>query len=379
MEIAVKNQQVVAAVILLAVAAWMFIPHSAETLKQENNAPVRVVVAIEEGQPISENPDVLTVRAATIRPQIYVKQIRVRGRTQAFRHVQVRMEQAGRIVSDPIARGARVKQGDLLCEIAVDNRDSDLLQARSRREQATFEYDAALDLQGKGLQSEVVVAQLKAALASSSAAVSRAELALKNIRLLAPFDGIVETRNVEIGDLLNIGDVCASVLDDKPMLLVGLVPEQDVSSVSVGARVSAKLLDSNMIAGIVTYLARAADAVSRSYRIEVEVDGKYTDIRAGTTVELMVDAMEISAHLIPSSALTLDDEGAIGVKLIGAGNRILHRNIEIVGDSGNQLDPGIWVTGLSGTVNLVTLGQEIVFPGQVVEGNFDWAESPAPE
>ena len=139
MEIAVKNQQVVAAVILLAVAAWMFIPHSAETLKQENNAPVRVVVAIEEGQPISENPDVLTVRAATIRPQIYVKQIRVRGRTQAFRHVQVRMEQAGRIVSDPIARGARVKQGDLLCEIAVDNRDSDLLQARSRREQATFE------------------------------------------------------------------------------------------------------------------------------------------------------------------------------------------------------------------------------------------------
>ncbi len=379
MEIAVKNQQVVAAVILLAVAAWMFIPHSAETLKQENNAPVRVVVAIEEGQPISENPDVLTVRAATIRPQIYVKQIRVRGRTQAFRHVQVRMEQAGRIVSDPIARGARVKQGDLLCEIAVDNRDSDLLQARSRREQATFEYDAALDLQGRGLQSEVVVAQLKAALASSSAAVSRAELALKNIRLLAPFDGIVETRNVEIGDLLNIGDVCASVLDDKPMLLVGLVPEQDVSSVSVGARVSAQLLDSNMIAGIVTYLARAADAVSRSYRIEVEVDGKYTDIRAGTTVELMVDAMEISAHLIPSSALTLDDEGAIGVKLIGAGNRILHRNIEIVGDSGNQLDPGIWVTGLSGTVNLVTLGQEIVFPGQVVEGNFDWAESPAPE
>jgi multidrug efflux system membrane fusion protein len=379
MEIAVKNQQVVAAVILLAVAAWMFIPHSAETLKQENNAPVRVVVAIEEGQPISENPDVLTVRAATIRPQIYVKQIRVRGRTQAFRHVQVRMEQAGRIVSDPIARGARVKQGDLLCEIAVDNRDSDLLQARSRREQATFEYDAALDLQGRGLQSEVVVAQLKAALASSSAAVSRAELALKNIRLLAPFDGIVETRNVEIGDLLNIGDVCASVLDDKPMLLVGLVPEQDVSSVSVGARVSAKLLDSNMIAGVVTYLARAADAVSRSYRIEVEVDGKYTDIRAGTTVELMVDAMEISAHLIPSSALTLDDEGAIGVKLIGAGNRILHRNIEIVGDSGNQLDPGLWVTGLSGTVNLVTLGQEIVFPGQVVEGNFDWAESPAPE
>ena len=184
---------------------------------------------------------------------------------------------------------------------------------------------------------------------------------------------------MEIGDLLNIGDVCASVLDDEPMLLVGLVPEQDVSSVSVGAGVSAKLLDGSMIAGTVTYLARAADAVSRSYRIEVEVDPRYTDIRAGTTVEFMVDASEINAHLIPSSALTLDDRGVIGVKLIGAGNIIMYRNVEIVGDSSNQLNPGIWVTGLSGAVNLVTLGQEIVFPGQVVEGNFDWAEGPAPE
>ena len=220
-----------------AVAAWMLIPHSAEITNEEGIEAVRIVVAIEEGQSISENPEVLTVRAATIRPQPYVKQVRIRGRTQASRHVQVRIEQAGRIVNDPIPRGTRVRQGDLLCEIAVDNRESDLLEVLSRREQATFEYDAALDLQTQGLQSDVVVAQLKAALAAASAVVSRAELALNKIRVLAPFDGIVETRNVEIGDLLNVGDVCASVLDDSPMLLVGLVPEQDVSSISVGARV----------------------------------------------------------------------------------------------------------------------------------------------
>lgn len=362
-----------------AVAAWMLIPHSAEITNEEGIEAVRIVVAIEEGQSISENPEVLTVRAATIRPQPYVKQVRIRGRTQASRHVQVRIEQAGRIVNDPIPRGTRVRQGDLLCEIAVDNRESDLLEVLSRREQATFEYDAALDLQTQGLQSDVVVAQLKAALAAASAAVSRAELALNKIRVLAPFDGIVETRNVEIGDLLNVGDVCASVLDDSPMLLVGLVPEQDVSSISVGARVSGKLLDGEMIAGSVSYLARAADAISRSYRIEVEVDPRYSDIRAGTTVELMVEAMEIRAHLIPASTLTLDDRGVIGVKLIGADNTIFYRNVEIVGDSSNQLDPGIWVTGLRGTVKLVTLGQEIVFPGQVVEANFDWAKQAVQE
>ena len=64
--------------------------------------------------------------------------------------------------------------------------------------------------------------------------------------------------------------------------------------------------------------------------------------------------------------------GAIGVKLLDADNIVRFGPVEIVGDDTNQLDPGIWVTGLVGTVTLVTLGQEIVFPGQAVEANFDW-------
>ena len=86
----------------------------------------------------------------------------------------------------------------------------------------------------------------------------------------------------------------------------------------------------------------------------------------------MVDAHEIVAHRIPSSALTLDDGGDIGVKVLGDRGAVDFKNVEIVGDDTNQLDSGIWVTGLTGTVILITLGQEIVFPGQVIEANFDW-------
>lgn len=367
-----KKQQIVAALIMLVVVIWMIVPRGTDSTAEVPYEAPRVVRAISEGQSNTENPEILTVRAARIGPQTYVEQIRVRGRTQASRHVQVRAEEAGRIVGEPVARGARVNEGDVLCEIAVDDRQSNLQEAISRREQAQFEYEASLDLQSRGLQSDVAVAQLKSALESSKAGVRRAELSLEKTRIVAPFDGIVETRTMEIGDLLNVGTVCASVLDDTPMLLIGLVPEQDVTGVSVGAEVSGRLLSGELVSGTVRYLARAADTVSRSYRIEVEVAPKYQNLREGITVELMVDAEEISAHLIPSSALTLDDNGSVGVKLIGADNTVLHRNIEIVGDSANQLTPGIWVTGLTGTVTLITLGQEIVFPGQVVDANFDW-------
>ena len=359
---------------MVVVVIWMIYPRNVESISDTAADSVRTVTAIPEGQSLPENADILTVRASVIRPQTYTKQIRVRGRTQAFRHVQVRAEQAGRIVAEPVSRGARVKRGDVLCEIAVDNRDSDLNEARSRLEQAEFEYDAALDLQERGLQSDVTVAQFKTSVAISKAAVNRAELALVKTRIVAPFDGVVETRVVEIGDLLNVGTVCASVLDDSPMLLVGLVPEQDVNQVSVGARVVGKLLDGELVQGTVTYLARAADAISRSYRIEVEIDDNEKDIREGITAELMVEAAITTAHLIPSSALTLDDSGLIGVKLIDHDNSILFRNVEIIGDDTSKLNPGIWVSGLDGAVILVTLGQEIVFPGQVVESNYDWSK-----
>ncbi|MED5413060.1 MAG: efflux RND transporter periplasmic adaptor subunit [Pseudomonadota bacterium] len=371
-----KKQQLLAAVILVAVVAWMGLPivspDNAETVIGDSRTKPITVVALPEGGADSESPDVVTVRAERINSQTYIERIRVRGRTQAYRHVEVRAEEAGRIIGNPVNRGARINEGDVLCEIAVDNREVNLQEAVSRREQAEFEYGGALDLQEQGLQSDVVVAQLKAALESSKAAVARAKLALEKTKIVAPFDGIVETRTVEVGDLLNIGAVCASILDDSPMLLVGLVPEQDVGALATGARVTGRLLSGEEVEGTVSYLARAADSISRSYRIEIEVDSRYENLREGVTVEILVNANEVIAHRIPSSSLTLDDTGKVGVKIIDRNNTVQFYNIEIIGDETNQLDPGIWVTGLRDTVTLVTLGQEIVFPGQIVEANFDW-------
>jgi len=271
-----------------------------------------------------------------------------------------------------VARGARVQAGDVLCEIATDDRAANLNEAVAQRERAQFEYEAAVDLQARNLQSDVAVAQLKAALESSEAAVARAQLAVARTRIVAPFDGVIETRTVEVGDLLNAGTVCASVLDDSPMLLVGLVPEQEVSRIQIGAAVDGLLLNGQRVTGTVTFLSAAADSVSRSYRIEVEVDPSDQTIREGITTEILVDADEVMAHRIPSSALTLDDNGDIGVKLIEVGNTVAFRKVNIVGDDTNQLNPGIWVTGLQGAVTLVTVGQEIVFPGQTVAANFEW-------
>lgn len=326
----------------------------------------RTVNAISVGQPTTDILDRLLVRTLQIPEESHMKQTRVRGVTKAFRHVQVRAETAGRLAYEPIPRGARVEAGEVLCELAMDDRGANLTEAESRSEQAEFEYAAALDLQERDLQSDVVVAQLRAARDSASAAVIRAEIALERTKIRAPFAGVVETRNVEIGDLLNGGSVCASVLDDSPMLLVGMIPEQNIGSLSVGANVEAKLVDEKLLTGKVNYLARAADAASRSYRIEVEIDKSFSGLREGITAEIMVDTESVFAHLIPSSALTLNDSGELEVKTLDSNDLVKARAVAIIGDENTQLGNRIWVTGLAGRINLITVGQEIVFDGQRV-------------
>ena len=361
-----KKQQLVAIVIFIAVVAWMLIPREGNSTAGEPEPDV-VVTAAPEGSNAGEGLETPLVRTLAVSEEDYTQQIRIRGRTQAFRHVMVRAEEPGKLISEPVARGARVSQGDVLCELAIDARDANLSEALSRLEQTQFEYKASLDLQRRGLQSEVIVAQQKAGVSAADAAVRRAELALARTKILAPFDGVVETRSVELGDLLNVGAVCASVLDDSPMLLVGLVPEQNITALEVGSLVEAELGTGMRISGHVTYLARAADTSSRSYRIEVEVDNSNTSIREGITAELLVDAQDLRAHQIPSSALTLDDTGEIGVKILDRNNVVQFQRVNIIGDSSNRLNSGVWVTGLSGSTTLVTIGQEIVFPGQRVD------------
>lgn len=367
-----KKQHLISFAILVAITAWMMVPRSGPSSAETPETAEREVQVVATGAPASEDPGVISIRAERISPELYVEQIMVRGRTQAFRHVQVRAELPGRLVSEPIPRGARVSAGDVLCELAIDDRSANLYEALAQRERAQFEYEAAVNLQARDLQSDVVVAQLKAALESAEAAVTRTQLAVDRTQIIAPFDGVVEIRTVEVGDLLNVGSVCASVLDDSPMLLVGLIPEQEVNRIRTGAEVTGRLLGGQQVTGTVTFLAASADPVSRSYRIEIEVYSAGEQIREGITTEILVKADEVMAHRIPSSALTLDDNGNIGVKVVERNDTVAFYNVSIVGDDTNQLNPGIWVTGLQGDITLVTVGQEIVFPGQTVAANFDW-------
>lgn len=86
------------------------------------------------------------------------------------------------------------------------------------------EFKAAESLKNRGLQGEVAFATAQAALVDARANLSNVETALKNTKVRAPFDGILDHRFVEVGDFVGVGDPIATIID-----LEKLVIEADVS------------------------------------------------------------------------------------------------------------------------------------------------------
>ncbi len=290
----------------------------------------------------------------------------VRGQTRANRVVDVKSEISGVVNNVPGEKGTFVKAGELLCEVAVDSRQSDLAEARANLTSAKLEFDGISDLNKQGLQSQINLAKAKAALEQSRSAAKRAELALQKTRILAPFNGVVEAQPVEVGDFMTPGTTCVTLMEIDPVLVVGRLAEKDVTRVKQGDRVIAKLINDQTFDAEITFIGRSPDPVTRTYEIEASVASPGTDIRAGMTASMQVPTGVKSAHLISSAALVLSDEGIIGVRTVDARDQVRFLPVEVVSE-GPQ---GVWISGLPKRTNIITIGQEEVFEGQIVEIDF---------
>lgn len=309
-------------------------------------------------------PDRRTVAVVTQLSQATTieRTVVLRGRTQAARQVEVRAETAGRVVSEPRRRGASVAAGETLCEIDPGNRPAQLAEARARLVEAELNARAAERLSEGGFASELRAAGATAALRSASAAVAAIEEEISRLQMRAPFGGILETDTAELGSLLQPGALCATVIQLDPILLVGFVPETEVDRILPGAPAAGRLSSGREVSGHVTFLSRAADPATRTFRVEITLDARDTPIRDGQTAEIAVQATGTEAHLVPGSALTLDDAGRLGLRVVDADSRAGFVPVEVVRDT----DRGIWVTGLQDSAEVIVVGQEFVRDGTPV-------------
>lgn len=347
----------------------------------------------------------------------------LRGQTAAMRQVTVRAETSSTVVSPPLRKGAFIAEDEMLCELSPGTRDSALnearaglaeaiaskteaesripeaqsrvIEAQARIDEALVNQNAARRLSEDGFAAETRVKATDASLAaaqaalegaksgvtaatsglqaadariqSAAAAVATAEKELERLEIRAPFAGLLESDTAELGSLLQPGDVCATVIQLDPIKLVAFVPETEVSRVSVGAMGRARLAaGGDEVSGAVTFLSRSSDPTTRTFRVEIEVPNADLAIRDGQTAEIAIAAPGSKAHLLPSSALTLNADGQLGLRTLDADSVVQFVPVKMLRDTPS----GVWLTGLPDSADVIVVGQEFVTAGVKVAPTF---------
>lgn len=286
----------------------------------------------------------------------------LRGRTAVSRQVEVRAQTTGLVVSEPLQRGTLVSAGDLLCALDPGTRAASLAEAQARLAEAQINFNTASRLEEGGYAAQTRVASAEAAMRSAQAGVERAQSELDHLEIRAPFGGLLENDTAETGSLLAAGGLCATVMQLDPILLVGYAAEAQIDRLSEGAMAGARLSNGEQILGSVTFLAHAADPATRTFRVEVTVPNPDLHIRDGMSAEMLVGARATLGHLVPGSALTLSDDGVLGVRLVDDTSHVVFNPVSVLRDAPD----GFWVAGLPTEADVIVVGQEYVTDGVAV-------------
>lgn len=350
---------------------WRKVDLRAETSGQVNSEPLRKGTNVAEGDVLCRlDPGTRDVALKDAEARLAEARARVPAAEAALAEAESRVPAAEARVAEARARLAeaeinqnaalRLSEGGFASETRVASAKAALESARAGVENALSQLEGA---RAAVQSAKSNIENARAGIKSAEAAVAAAKKEIEHLTIAAPFAGLLENDAAELGSLLQPGALCATLVGLDPIRLVGFVPEIDVNKVKLGVMAGGRLTDGRELVGRVTFLSRAADETTRTFRVEVEVPNPDLAVRAGQTVEILVKSDGRMAHLLPQSSLTLNDDGDLGVRIVGTGEDgsdvARFAPVELIRDT----TEGVWVSGLADKADVIIVGQDYVADG----------------
>ncbi|GJE39135.1 efflux RND transporter periplasmic adaptor subunit [Methylobacterium persicinum] len=307
------------------------------------------------------------------------------GETRPFLTAAIAARATGYIAERRIDIGSRVKAGDLLVRIAAPDLDqqlaqaqaqlgqlkAQLLQAQAQVEQAKANVTLAnltnnrtTTLADQGWASRQNADTSQAGVLSQAATLAGAEAGVKvaaaNIkaqeaaverlraltdfeRVVAPFDGVVTTRNVDVGDLVradNGGTPLVTIDQDSTLRIAVNVPQNLTQGVAPGLEATIRVpeLPGRAFGGSVERSSVALQAASRTLTAEVDVPNPDSILRAGLHADITLKIPRDKPGVIVPAEATVFANGKLRLAVLQNDGRITWREVRLRRDFGRVLE-----------------------------------------
>jgi len=309
---------------------------------------------------------------------------------QPFRDAPIYARTSGYIARWLVDIGARVTAGETLAIIESPEVDQQLNQARANLEQANANLQlsrvtagrwqdlgkhnavAQQDVDEKVADYAVKQADLKAAQAN----VDRLLQLQKFETVVAPFEGVISTRNIDVGTLITAGSgpEMFRVTQSRILRVYVNVPQNYVRTIHAGLNVDVLVPEfpNRPFLGKIVRFAGALEGASRTLQTEVQIPNADDQLFPGMFAQIRLRLTPVEPPLVvPSNAVVVRADGA-KVAVLTEDNRINYRRVALGRDFGSQIEV---VSGIDDGARVVSNPNDALAEGIVVEPIMHSADS----
>ena len=250
---------------------------------------------------------VTTVTSAPVKEEDWAPILSSVGSVSAIQGAVVSTELGGTISEILFQNGGEAKKGDVIMKLDASQEEALLRSAEAEAELARQDLERT-----RGLASQKVVSKAELDAAESkfnrlNAVVDQMRSNIRKKTIIAPFDGQLGIRQVNVGQMINAGQQVVSLQSLDPVYIDFALPQQHLQSLSTGleARVRTDALPGRELIGKLTAINSVVDTVTRNVTVQATLENPDHALRPGMFIKIDIVLPEKhKALVIPGSAIS---------------------------------------------------------------------------
>ncbi|MDX2082145.1 MAG: efflux RND transporter periplasmic adaptor subunit [Terrimicrobiaceae bacterium] len=304
------------------------------------------------------------VVVAEARETEFVDRIEALGTLRANESVNLAANVTKRVVKIGFEDGQRVKKGDVLVEMLSAEEEALIGEAEATAREAQLQYERSQQLTKSGASAKATLDEARRINETARARLVAIESRLADLRIVAPFDGVVGLRNISVGAMVQPGDLITTLDDDRVMKLDFTVPTTFLRAMEPGVPIQAKAraFGDEVFEGEVTSVGTRVDPVTRSVTVRAVIPNPEQRLKPGLLMTVDILSNKRRAIVVPEEAVI--GEGTTQQVFVVDGETAKRREVVLGARQTGEVEV---VEGLKAGEKVVTRGAMSLSDGAAVK------------
>ena len=248
-----------------------------------------------------------TVSSATVKEEDWAPRLTAVGSVSAVEGAVVSAELAGIVSEINFENGAEAKKGEVLMKLDVSQEEALLRSAEAEAQLARTDLERARDLAMKKVVSSAELDSAQSKFRRLNAVVDQMRSNIAKKSLIAPFDGQLGIRQVNVGQMINAGQQVVALTGLDRVYVDFALPEQYLSKLSKDLEVTVRAdsFPDRQFKGKLTAINSMVDPVTRNVPLQATLENSDHALHPGMFAKMEVALPETKKTIvIPGSAVS---------------------------------------------------------------------------